>query len=170
MSVLDLPDPPVIRCYNKPGIPPAVQARLTAEGLFVADYDSGKSLDSAQVPDKNRRGAAGSAFNRIIEISHVGGLGVIRTPNDEDEIITVGEWEPNCATLRPIDGKLLKGVQMAHYGLLTPGDDHFEQLDALYSGGSSTVDMATDNEATIRGAIEYLDIQGRLRSPSTAAR
>ncbi|WP_156105580.1 hypothetical protein [Halobellus rufus] len=167
MSVLDLPDPPVIRCYNKPGIPTAIQARLTAEGLFVADYDSGKSLDSAQVPDENRRGAAGSAFNRIIEISHVGGLGVIRTPNDDDDIITVGEWEPNCATIRSIGGKVLKGVQMARYGLLTPEEDHFEQLDALYSGGSSTVDMATDSEATIREAIEYLETQGRLRSPST---
>jgi len=170
MSVIDFPDPPVIRCYNKPGIPAAVQARLTAEGLFVADYDSGKSLDSAQVSDENRRGAAGNAFNRIIDISHVGGLGLIRTPNDADEIITVGEWEPNCATFRTIAGKQLKGVQMARYGLVTPEDQHYEEPDQIYSGGGSTVDMATDSEATIREAIEYLDTQGRLRSPSTASR
>ncbi|MDT3433244.1 hypothetical protein [Haloarcula sp. 1CSR25-25] len=167
MNTKKLADKPIIRCYNKPAVPSSVQARLTAEGLFVADYGSGWSLSSAQVPDKNHRPAAGNAFNRIIDISHVGGLGLIRTPNDDDEIITVGEWEPNCATFREIDGVKLKGVQMARYGIITPEDPEFSSLDSIYDSGSSTVDMAKQSEEEIYETIENLDCQGRLRSPSS---
>ncbi len=166
MVLTNQPEKPVIRCYNKPGIPTAVQARLTAEGLFVADYESGWSLSSEQVSDKDHRPAAGNAFNRIIDISHVGGYGLIRTPNDDDKIITVGEWRPNCATFRKIGDVKLKGVQMARYGLVTPEDSHYEELDAIYTGGSSTVDMAKKNESEIHAAIETLEKQGRLRGPT----
>lgn len=156
---------PVIRCYNMPAIPNAVQARLTAEGMFVADYDSGWSLSSSQVSSKDHRPAAGNAFNRIIEISQVGGVGLIRTPNDDDKIITVGEWQPNCATFRKIDGTKLKGIQMARYGLLTPEDPQYGAIDEIYDSGGATVDSAQKSESEIRGAIETLEHQGRLRGP-----
>lgn len=165
MGSSQLPDQPIIRCYNKPGIPTSTQARLTAEGLFVADYGSGWSLDSAQVSSKDHRPAAGNAFNRIIDLSHVGGLGTIRTPNDDDKIITIGEWEPNCATLREVDGVKLKGAQMARYGIITPEDPQYPDIDEIYSGGSSTVDMAKQSEQLLRETIEDLELQGRLRGP-----
>lgn len=160
------PERPVIRCYNKPAIPNAVQARLTAEGMFVADYDSGWSLSSQQVSSTDLRPAAGNAFNRIIEISQVGGVGLIRTPNDDDEIITAGEWDPNCATFREVDGTKLKGIQMSQYGLFTPEDPQYEDLNEIYSGGGSTVDIAKESESEIREAINDLEYQGRLRSPT----
>ena len=162
-----LPDQPVIRCYNKPGIPASTQARLTAEGLFVADYGSEWSLSSAQVSDKDRRPAAGNAFNRIIDLSHVGGFGTIRTPNDDDEIITIGEWEPNCATFREVDGVKLKGAQMARYGIITPEDSRYSDIDEIYSGSGATVDMAKQSEQLLKKTIEELEHQGRLRAPWT---
>ncbi len=131
MVLNKVPERPAIRCYNMPAIPSAVQARLTAEGMFVADYRSGWSLSSAQVESKNHRPAAGNAFNRIIEISQVGGIGLIRTRNDDDQIMTVGEWQPNCVTLREINDTKLKGIQMARYGLITPEDEWYSELDAL---------------------------------------
>jgi len=167
MSLGDSPNQPVIRCYNKPAIPTDVQARLTAEGLFVADYDSGWSLSAQQVPSADHRPAAGNTFNRIIEISQVGGVGLIRTPNDNDKLIAVGEWEPNCATFREIDGVKLKGIQMARFGLLTPEDSpHYEQVEEIYSSAGATVDNVKENESEIRDAIEALEYQGRLRGPT----
>lgn len=162
-----LPEQPVIRCYNKPGIPASTQARLTAEGLFVADYGSGWSLDSSQVSSKDHRPAAGNAFNRIMDLSHVGGLGTIRTPNDEDKIITIGEWEPNCATFREVNGVKLKGVQMARYGIITPEDTQYSDIDEIYSGSGATVDMARQSEQLLQETIENLRLQGRLRGPQT---
>lgn len=159
-------DQPVIRCYNMPRVPDCVQARLTAEGLFVADYNSGWSLSSAQVSEEKYRPAAGNAFNRIMEISNVGGIGLIRTQNDDDEIITVGEWKSNCATFREINGQKLKGIQMAKYGLITPQDPQFPSISEFYSGGASTVDMAKNRESLIRDTIDELESKGRLRQPS----
>ena len=157
---------PIIRCYNKPGIPADLQARLTAEGLFVADFNSGWSLESSDVDNRDHRPAAGRTFNRIKTISAQGGLGLIRTPNDEDNIITVGEWEPNCATFRDENGVELKGIQMARYGLFVPDDDLFDDLDKVFQKSGATVDDVPDHEATIIDALKVLEHEGRLRSPA----
>lgn len=95
MTASSSSDRPTIRCYNKPGIPADLQARLTAEGLFVADFGTGWSIKSSDVDEKKDRPSAGRTFNRIKTISAHSGLGLIRTPNDRGNIITVGEWEPN---------------------------------------------------------------------------
>ncbi|ANW09669.1 hypothetical protein [Haloarcula hispanica] len=153
-----------IRCYNKPGITTTLQARYTAEGLFIADFDSGWSLSSEQVPSEDHRPAAGRAFNRIMEISRNGGLGVIRTPNDDDEIITVGRWEPNCATFRKANGKELKGIQMSEFGLFVPDDDLYSDLDSEYHNGNATVGKADVD--LIKTALDVLEREGRLRKPS----
>ena len=166
MKSEDTREQPVIRCYNKPAIPNPVQARLTAEGMFVADYHSGWSLSSEQVSDEDHRPAAGNAFNRIIEISQVGGIGIIRTPNDDDQIIAAGEWKPNCATFREIEGTKLKGIQMSRYGLFTPSDEKYEDLNNVYASSGATVDSVKDSKSVIQEAIEYLEHQGRLRGPT----
>jgi hypothetical protein len=134
--------------------------------MFVADYGSGWSFSSAQVADTDHRPAAGNAFNRLIEISTRGGLGTIKTQNDEDDIIAVGKWFPNCVTLREVEGTRLKGAQMGQYGLLTPGDARYEDIEAVYSGGSSTVDVISDERELIVATIDELASQGQLRSPA----
>lgn len=166
MSQETASEQPVIRCYNKPGIATDLQARLTAEGLFVADFETGWSLNSEHAPDENRRPAAGRTFNRITTIATQGGLGVIRTPNDDDQIITVGEWRPNCATFREIDGTKLKGIQMARYGLVVPSDQHYGDLDAVFDPGGQTVNDIPNQKDLITDAITHLKQRGRLRSPT----
>lgn len=158
---------PVIRCYNKPGIPEDLQARFTAEGLFVADFDTGWSLESEDVPSKKHRSAGGRTFNRIIDISRQGGIGLIRTPNDDDNIITVGEWEPNCATFREVDGTKLKGNQMSRFGLFVPRDGQiYSKLEEAYKKGGQTVDDVPDQEEILKEAIAVLEREGPLRKPA----
>jgi len=166
MSQKQTGERPVIRCYNKPGIPNDLQARFTAEGLFVADFESGWSLKSSDVPDKDHRPAAGRTFNRIRTISREGGIGLIRTPNDDDEIITVGEWKPDCATFRDVDGIELKGVQMARFGLFVPHDDLYDRLDDVFDRGGQTVDDVPNQEPLITEALDTLTQNGRLRTPT----
>ncbi|WP_226006047.1 hypothetical protein [Natrinema salinisoli] len=166
MSTTLTSDQEVIRCYNKPAISEDLQARLTAEGLFVADYNNGRSLESSAVPDDNRRSAAGLAFNRIETITQEGGIGLIRTPNDDDKIITVGEWKPNCATFKEIDGTQLKGIQMARYGLIVPSDELYNKLDGAFDTGGKTVIDVDDYQDTIEKAINTLEREGRLRKPA----
>lgn len=159
-------DGPVIRCYNDLGISTAAKARFTSEGTFVADYGSGWSLSSEQVDDADHKSAAGNAFNRIIDLTERGGLGLIRTRTDDEQIISVGEWRPNCGTFREINGTKLKGAQMYRYGLITPDDSpHYTQLDELYQQGGATVVAVENGREAIESALHWLDSVGRLRSP-----
>lgn len=154
MSVSDNNGRPIVRCYNEPALPHNLQARYSAEGLFVADYGSGRSLDSADV-NENNRSAAGNAFNRIVEISQKGGFGTIRTNNDDDAIIAVGEWMPNCIRFEEFDGKTYKGIQMAQFGLFVPQDGEiYERLDALYNTSGATVVSKPKDAAVIQTAID----------------
>ena len=145
-----------------------VQSWLSESELSLggADFESGWSLKSSDVPDKDHRPAAGRTFNRIRTISREGGIGLIRTPNDDDEIITVGEWKPNCATFRDIDGVELKGVQMARFGLFVPHDGLYNRLDDVFDRGGQTVDDLPDQEPLITQALDTLAQNGRLRTPT----
>jgi len=159
---------PVVRCYNNPGIPESLKTRYTAEGLFVADYESGWSLESEHIADSNRKSAASTAFGEMIDISKYGGYGVLTAPNTE--IITVGEWKPNCMTFRTADknGKevQLKGIQMSKYALLTSEDDLYDSISDIFTDtGGVTVRSVSDNRDTIKSTLEHLDGQGRIRGP-----
>jgi hypothetical protein len=172
MSTTNTVEKPVVRCYNDLAVRPNLQSRYTAEGLFVADSGSGRSPQSEDVPGEDHRPATGGAFDRIEEISRRGGIGLIRTSAAGDELVVAGEWAPNCATFREVNRQngtvvRLTGVQMARFGLLVPGDDHFSTFEKLYQRtGSGTAVPVTRHEDTIRAAIDGMERTGRLRKPT----
>lgn len=156
---------PVLACYNKPRLSPNLQTRYAADGLLVVDYGTGWSMRSEDVDDPDERSAAGNAFNRLRELSQYGGIGAIRSPNDDDELITVGRWYPNCVTFREEGGIELKGVQMGEYGIFAPDDPLYKELDVIFNQGGSAVLPVPKHKATLENAFSQLEVEGRLRRP-----
>lgn len=155
-------DKSVLRWYNDSDVVrDQLDRRLAVEGIGYVDYGTGRSLDSG---DSDRPTAAGQAFNALETISAYGGKGAVRA--GDDNLITVGRWEPNCLSLYTTsEGRTLKCARMDHYVVIDPADEMYQQVDGLFNDGNLTLRHSVD-PSPIEDTLKMLKKEGRLRTPA----